>query len=314
MAGRAAASPVSNNLRSCFLVAMLLYTRAMDQMSRTGTATTAARPPYEIFNATGSMRFLVLCDHACPDLPEGYGTLGLPPREFERHIAYDIGAADVARELAGHLGCPAVLGVYSRLLIDLNRGEDDPTIVMKLSDGSIIEGNRKVDPFNDAAEFRHRVTAYHTPYHARIAQMISKALARGEVPVIVSVHSFTPSWRGVPRPWETGILWDRDDRLARPLMDRFLAENICAGDNEPYTGALRGDCMFVHGTLNGLPHVLVEIRQDLIGHRAGASLWAARYSDMLQEIAKGEGVREQRFYGSQVDGTLPISAEVKARA
>ncbi|MBI1260928.1 MAG: N-formylglutamate amidohydrolase [Rhizobiales bacterium] len=278
-------------------------------MSRTATASSADKPPYEIYNAKGSMRFLVLCDHASPDLPDGYGTLGLPPREFERHIAYDIGAADVARDLAGHLDCPAVLGVYSRLLIDLNRGEDDPTIIMKLSDGSIIEGNRMVDFFNNAAEFRHRVTAYHAPYHAQIAKMISGAMAAGEIPVIVSVHSFTPSWRGVPRPWETGILWDRDDRLARPLIERFRAEGVCVGDNEPYTGALQGDCMFVHGTMNGLPHVLVEIRQDLIGHPAGASVWAARYSDMLQEIARGEGVRAQRFYGSQVDASLPISAE-----
>src|SRR6202012_1705758 len=182
---------------------------------------------------------LLLCDHASSALPAGFGTLGLDPSLFSTHIAYDIGAASVTRALAAAYGAPALLGAWSGLLIDLNRGADDPTIVMKLSDGSIIPGNR------DAGheEVARRIAAYHTPYHAAIAhesqhmqasllharesaQAVVAGLRVGEDRnglVIVSMHSFTPSWKGVPRRWEVGVLYDRDMRVAAPLMMR-LAE------------------------------------------------------------------------------------------
>ncbi|MBV9550024.1 MAG: N-formylglutamate amidohydrolase [Alphaproteobacteria bacterium] len=200
---------------------------------------------------------LLLCDHASAALPERYGRLGLDPALFETHIAYDIGAADVTRALAARFGAAAVLGRWSRLLIDLNRGEDDPTLVMKLSDGSIIPGNREVGP----QEVARRIRDFHAPYHSAITAELDRI---GPKAAIISIHSFTPSWRGKPRPWEVGVLWDKDRRLAGPLMTRLAQHAFVWGDNEPYSGALENDCLNRHGTRRGVPHVLVEIRQDLI--------------------------------------------------
>jgi predicted N-formylglutamate amidohydrolase len=268
----------------------------------------ASLQPFELVNRKGAPQFLVVCDHASNALPEGYGTLGLPPAEFQRHIAWDIGAAGVARRLAACLDCPAVLARFSRLLVDLNRGEDDPTIVMKLSDGAVVPANRDVDPHRDAAEFAHRIAAFHAPYHAAIEKMIAQALEADHVPIVVSVHSFTPRWRRVERPWQTGLLWDRDDRLVGPLIERLSEEGFTVGDNEPYTGRLRNDCLYRHGTVHGLPHILIEIRQDLIETAEGQGEWAARYARHLLAAASLPGIREIRHFGSHADPSLPISA------
>lgn len=261
---------------------------------------------FELFNTGGDTDpgFLVICDHASNALPEGYGTLGLEASEFSRHIAYDIGAVEVARLLATSLKCRAVLARYSRLLIDLNRGADDPTLVMKLSDGAIIPANREVDPFQNKAEFEHRLAAFHAPYHAAIAEAIGQARQVGGVPMILSIHSFTPHWRGVARPWHTGILWDRDDRLSAFLMERLRAEpGIVVGGNAPYTGALVGDCLYRHGTKNGLPHVLIEIRQDLIADAEGQAAWAARIARLVVEASSRPHMHEIRFFGSRTDAS-----------
>jgi predicted N-formylglutamate amidohydrolase len=227
--------------------------------------------------APGPRALVFICDHASNRLPERYGTLGLQPELLRTHIAYDIGAAEVARTLAMQFGSPAVLATYSRLLIDLNRGVDDPTLVMKLSDGSLIEGNAKAD----ALEIALRTRAFHTPYHEAIAAEIASFRARDEIPTIISLHSFTPAWKGRKRPWEVGVLWDRDGRLAKPLLARLAASGFCVGDNEPYSGELENDCLYRHGTINGLPHVLIEIRQDLIGDDASARAFARRLKPIL---------------------------------
>jgi predicted N-formylglutamate amidohydrolase len=215
---------------------------------------------------------LLLCDHASNALPEG--GLGLDPGLLTTHIAYDIGAAAVTRALAAAYGAPAFLGGWSRLLIDLNRGADDPTLVMKLSDGSIIPGNRDAG----AAEVARRVAAYHAPYHAAIAAELDRL---GTDAVVISLHSFTPAWKGRPRPWEVGVLYDRDTRLSAPLMARLAEAGFQVGDNEPYTGALEGDTLYQHGTLRGLPHALIEIRQDLIDTDASAQAFALRLKPIL---------------------------------
>ncbi len=222
----------------------------------------------------GQGNILFLCDHASNALPEAYGSLGLLPGLFQTHIAHDIGAAAVTRALAAAYGAPALLGRWSRLLIDLNRGADDPTIVMKLSDGSIIPGNRDAGP----DEVARRIAAYHAPYHAAVTRELD---AMGPDAVIVSMHSFTPSWKGVPRKWEFGVLYDRDTRLAAPLMRRLAEAGFVVGDNEPYHGALEGDTLNVHGTRRGLPHVLIEMRQDLIADDAAAQDFAARLKPIL---------------------------------
>ena len=229
---------------------------------------------FEAVPARAKSPLLLLCDHASHALPPGFGTLGLDAGLFATHIAYDIGAAQVTRALAAAYGAPALLGRWSRLLIDLNRGPEDPTLVMKLSDGSIIPGNRNAD----AAEVARRIAQFHAPYHAAITAELDRI---GKDAVIVSMHSFTPSWKTVPRIWEVGVLYDRDTRLSAPLMARLAEAGFTVGDNEPYTGALEGDTLWTHGTLRNLPHVLIEMRQDLIADEANAQAFALRLKPIL---------------------------------
>lgn len=245
---------------------------------------------------------IVLCDHASNALPEGYGTLGLAPAELGRHIAYDIGAKGVTEHLAARLGAPAVLTRFSRLLIDCNRGEDDPTLIMRISDGAVVPGNRMLD----GGERARRIERYYRPYHTAVAEVVDGALASGIAPVLVSVHSFTAAWRERPRPWHAGILWDKDPRLAVPLIGALSADQtLVVGDNEPYNGALKGDCLWRHGTSRGLAHALVEIRQDLIADEAGQREWASRLGDAIEGILAAPGpdddLRTVRFFGSHTD-------------
>jgi predicted N-formylglutamate amidohydrolase len=239
-----------------------------------------------IAGARGPLLFV--CDHAANALPAAYGTLGLEADAFATHIAYDIGAAEVTRALAHAYGAPAILARWSRLLIDLNRGADDPTLVMKLSDGSIIPGNRNAD----AAEIAKRLKEFHAPYHAAIETEIAGV---GGVPVLISMHSFTPVWKGFHRPWEVGVLWDRDGRLALPLIDALTRAGFVVGNNEPYSGELENDCLYAHGTMNGLPHVLIEMRQDLIATLEAARSFAKRLKPVLDEALAKMGVAELKF-------------------
>jgi len=233
---------------------------------------------YELIrSAPGPLLFV--CDHASNALPDRYDTLGLEEGAFATHIASDIGAAVITRALAQAYAAPAVLARWSRLLVDLNRGPDDPTLVMKLSDGRIVPGNRDADD----AEIALRLREFHAPYHAAITATLDAARAQDIVPVIVSMHSFTPVWKGFRRPWDVGVLWDKDDRLARPLLAALTRAGFNAGDNEPYDGELEGDCLNVHGTKRGLPHVLIEIRQDLVANDESALAFATRLKPILDE-------------------------------
>jgi predicted N-formylglutamate amidohydrolase len=254
-------------------------------------------------------RLFFICDHASNAMPQRYGSLGLEEGAFAAHIASDIGAAEVTRALASAYGAPAVLARWSRLLIDLNRGADDPTLVMKLSDGRIIPGNKDADD----AEIARRLREFHAPYHAAVEEGIAAARAGGIVPVVVSMHSFTPVWKGFRRPWEVGVLWDKDDRLARPLLAALARAGLNAGDNEPYNGELEGDSLNVHGTNHGLPHVLIEIRQDLIGNDAAARSFAARLKPVLDEGLAEMGDAEIRFTRalSIREGAIPMDEHTR---
>jgi len=257
-----------------------------------------APEPCPVETVEGSLEsgILILCDHASNAVPPDLGDLGLPPVEFQRHIAYDIGAAAVTRSLARRLGAPAVLTQFSRLIIDPNRGRDDPTLVMRLSDGAVVPGNARVDE----AEIASRIERFYDPYDAAIADHIHRALAAGHPPVIVTVHSFTPIWRGWPRPWHVGILWDADDRFAKPLLEGLSAEEgLVVGDNEPYDGALAGDTIDRHATVRGLANALIEIRQDLIASDEGAEEWAERFARLLKPLAERQDLRTPRLYASR---------------
>jgi predicted N-formylglutamate amidohydrolase len=232
---------------------------------------------------------LLLCDHASNAIPAEYDDLGLSPPDLLRHIAYDPGAAPVTLGLAEYLAVPAVLSTWSRLLIDANRGEDDPTLVMRLSDGVVVPGNRTVG----SAERARRIARFHAPYHAAVTAAIERAKSSGRPPVLISVHSFTPVWRGRLRPWHAGVLSDGDRRAADPLITGLRADaGLMVGDNEPYAGGLPGDTMARHGTARGLAHALIEIRQDLIADDTGVAGWVDRLAPILATVNQRPQVHE----------------------
>ena len=237
--------------------------------------------PFELLEGAFDRGLVLICDHASNHLPAHYGSLGLPIAEFERHIAYDIGAAAVTRKMSKILGVPAILSKFSRLLIDPNRGSDDPTLIMQLSDGAIIPGNANLTKDERARRIDH----YYRPYHDAVGQLLDRCIKSDRPPAIVSLHSFTQEWHGSLRPWEAALLWDKDARLVKPMLDCLRREtDFSIGDNEPYAGNLKGDTMYRHGTLRGLAHVLVEIRQDQIRDVPGQQEWAGRLADILTRI------------------------------
>lgn len=229
-------------------------------------------------------RWLVTCDHASNHVPDWVndGTLGIPRADMARHIAWDVGAAGLARELGQLLDSPVLLSDFSRLVIDPNRGEDDPTLVMQLYDGTIIPANRHISP--EAVE--HRLDRLYRPYHAAYARLAALHPQR----VILAVHSFTPCLRGrPPRPWHVGVLYSHlDERLSKPLIARLQQEaDLCIGDNEPYSGHLPGDAIDRHALRLGRLNTLVELRNDLIDDPASQAHWAARLVPILTEVLEG---------------------------
>ncbi|MBM9593287.1 N-formylglutamate amidohydrolase [Rhodobacteraceae bacterium MCCB 386] len=234
--------------------------------------------PYDTEGLERGGRWLVTCDHASNAVPVEVipqGDLGLPDREMERHIAYDVGAAGLVRDMARRLDSPAILGTFSRLVIDPNRGEDDPTLVMRLYDGTVIPGNRDADE----AEVERRLDLCHRPYHAALGALAAR---RGDT-VVCAIHSFTPRLSGrAPRPWHVGVLYAGDNRLAWPLIRRLREDGHCVGDNEPYDGHLPGDSIDRHAIASGRLNVLLEVRHDLIATADDQAKWAARLAPALE--------------------------------
>jgi predicted N-formylglutamate amidohydrolase len=205
----------------------------------------------------------------------------------------------VAERLALLLGAPALLTRFSRLLIDPNRGLDDPTLVMQISDGLIVPGNAGIDK----AEVAARIERYYLPYHSEVERAVEAAVAVGKPPVLLSMHSFTQAWKGVPRPWAVGVLWDKDPRLALPLLEGLKTiPGIEVGDNVPYSGQLKGDTLYRHGTVRGLAHALVEVRQDLILGDEGQAEWAERLAEVMRKVMSAGGpLHAIELHGSHTD-------------
>lgn len=241
------------------------------------TCLTMPYHPVELYHPERDGRFVVVCDHATNTVPEAVagGSLGLPTSDMERHIAFDIGAAGVSRRLADNLNASAVLSNFSRLVIDPNRGEDDPTLLMRIYDGSIIPANRSAD----LAEREHRMNLCYRPYHAELERVLSSRTA----PVIISVHSFTPQLRGRDtRPWEVSILSAHDRRLGDAMLNRLRSDtNYCIGDNEPYSGHLSGDTIERHALAHGRHNLLIELRNDLISDEEGQNFWADTLAPLI---------------------------------
>lgn len=234
--------------------------------------------PYFEFGTKRAGRWTVTSDHAAntvPDFVNG-GDLGIGRAHMDRHIAYDIGAMGVARRLGELLDGPVIGSNFSRLVIDPNRGLDDPTLLMKLYDGTIIPANR----YAGAAELKERLDNCYHPYHRALDALMTRCAD----PVLLSIHSFTPQLQGRPkRPWEIGVLYAQDDRLARPLMEALNGEpDLTVGDNEPYKGHLPGDAVDRHALSKGHLNVLIELRNDLIETQAQQDAWAERLAPMLE--------------------------------
>ncbi|MDE9449447.1 N-formylglutamate amidohydrolase [Aliiroseovarius sp. Z3] len=242
--------------------------------------------PYFILGEDRPSRWLITCDHAANTVPPcvANGDLGVAPGDMARHIAYDVGAAGVSRHLSDLLDAPAILSNFSRLVIDPNRGEDDPTLVMKLYDGTVVPANRHVDQ----VERDRRLNAFHRPYHRAVARLA----ARQNNSVILAMHSYTPQLNGrEKRPWHIAILHDRDSRLATPLIARLREEpDLCVGENEPYGGHLDGDSIDRHAVLTGRVNVLIEIRNDLIETEDQQRGWAERLAPILTETLAKTGL------------------------
>ena len=241
--------------------------------------------PFEILGAERPGRWLVTCDHAANTVPPfvAGGSLGIHPEDMARHIAFDPGAAGVSRRLGERLNSPVILSNFSRLVIDPNRGEDNPTLLMKLYDGTIIPGNARAD----AAELEHRLAECYRPYHDTVARLA----ARRDDTVIVAIHTYTRQLQGRPaRPWHVGILHAADDRLSVPLIARLKSEqDLCVGVNEPYGGHLPGDSIDRHAERTGRLNTLIELRNDLVEHEADQNGWADRLAPILEASLRETG-------------------------
>jgi predicted N-formylglutamate amidohydrolase len=235
--------------------------------------------PVMVVNETGRSVFFLACDHGGRSFPRRLGRLGLDEPDTLRHIAWDIGIAEVGRRLSAALDAALFVQTYSRLVIDCNRDPSVPSSIPETSEDTPIPGNRDLGE----DERRARREAIFTPYHRRIAAVLDRRQSDGRASALIALHSFTPVFRGVARPWHVGVLFNRDDRLARPLLELLRAEgDLVVGENEPYRVTdLTDYTVPVHGERRGLPHVEIEIRQDLLADPAGQSSWAARLARLL---------------------------------
>ena len=246
-------------------------------------------PPFVVLHEHGEAPALVVCDHASRAFPKGMQRLGLPVLQTWEHIAWDIGAGGLARGISNALDAPAVLAGYSRLVVDCNRRPDDPQAFRESSDGWAVPGNEALTEF----ERRMRLACFFDPYHEAIAAMLGGFRARSIVPLLVSVHTFTPRMSGAERPWHVGVLWDKDEASARRMLEGLRAvDGIVVGDNEPYSG--KHPCDFTidhHAERAGLPHVCLEVRQDQLESPAGVERWVRILSRVLREVVHDPALR-----------------------
>ena len=238
--------------------------------------------PFTWHRPDGKGNIILFCDHAGKKFPERLGRLGLEEHILDKHVAWDIGIADMSIPLSEQMDAPLLLASYSRLVIDCNRRLDDPSSIAQISDGIAIPGNRGLN----ALDRQLRADEIFTPYHQTLARKIREKVAGEASPYLISLHSFTPCMNGFHRPWHIGILWNEDDRLVKPLMAALEEEgDLCIGDNEPYSGRDRhGYSMEYHAETLKLPHVLLEIRQDLIDSPSKAQHWAERLYKIFEKV------------------------------
>jgi len=239
-------------------------------------------PPVHEYNAGSASPFLLTCDHYGRIIPPSLGDLGVPAAELTRHIAWDIGIAGVAERLSDHLGAHMIAQRYSRLVIDCNRPPGVASSIPLISEATAIPGNEGIT--QEAREVRRR--EIFEPYHQRISEIIDARLHRQQPTVLVALHSFTPVYAGVPRPWHIGTLYHRDHILPALLLQHLRAEgDLVVGDNQPYAVSDQTDYTIpIHAEMRGLVNTGIEIRQDLIGDQSGEHQWADRLARIFKEI------------------------------
>ena len=238
-------------------------------------------PPFEIVNSEGKAPFLLISDHSSARIPRRLELLGLTDVELQRHVAYDIGAETVARRISELCDAPLVMSRYSRLVIDPNRRPGSESSIPLASEDVIVPGNHDLTP----AQIEQREQELFFPYHQAINCQLQTFEDRGQVPGLVSIHSFTPAFLGFERPWHVGVLWHRDPRFPRLLLARFAAEDgLVVGDNEPYSARNpEGYSAEFHADRHGIPNVLLEIRQDLITKVDDALRWGGFLAGVFEE-------------------------------
>lgn len=246
-------------------------------------------PPVQVFNAQGRSPFVLACDHASNRIPSAYGNLGLSPHQRLMHIAWDPGALAVALRVSDLLDAPLVASTVSRLVIDCNRTHDARDLVPTVSERTEIPGNADIGD-NDR---RTRIEAFHAPFHAALTALLDARKAAGVPTVLVTVHSFTPVYKDVARPWPIGLIHARDEGFTRAFSDALVADTpgLNVGWNQPYS-ALSGVTFTLehHGDGRGLEATMIEIRNDEILEPDGVALWAGRLARCLSATlgARGE--------------------------
>ena len=235
--------------------------------------------PVTVARLDGASPLFMTCDHAGREIPKKLGDLGVPVAELQRHIAWDIGAEEVAHGLSEQLDAALVVQTYSRLVVDCNRQPSRHDAMATISEHTEVPGNHDLHPDHADA----RVREIFDPYHDTIAGELDRRRDAGETTVLLAVHSFTPVYKGETRPWEVGLLYNRDNRVARVLLDLMREDaGLTVGDNEPYAITDEGDYTIpVHGEQRGILHVEIEIRQDLIETAAGQRDWSLRLTDWM---------------------------------
>jgi predicted N-formylglutamate amidohydrolase len=257
----------------------------------------AAEPgPFRVLNPLADLPILLICDHASCQFPKSLGDMGLDPFARRCHLAVDIGAGPLTERLAASLGVTAVLAQYSRLVMDCNRQLMDPSAFLQFGDGILVPGNRNLH--QDEKDLRAK--AIYWPYHEAVDEQVQRLRSTGPAPSFIAVHSFTPVMNGEARPWEMGVLWDTDTRLRDIFLEDFSAAGYLVGDNEPYSGKAPQDFTIDHHAEEiGLPHIGIEIRQDLIDDDEGVDEIAAVMHRIIESIPRrleetGSGNEQQR--------------------
>jgi predicted N-formylglutamate amidohydrolase len=239
-------------------------------------------PVVRVVNPKGKGKYVIVCDHASNRVPKSLKNLGLKTSELRQHIAWDPGTEDIGLHMSKKMDAAAVIAGYSRLVVDLNRGDDHPEVMRQTSDHVRIPGNAKLT----AAEKKQRLDELFWPYHAEVTKALKRFTAKGVAPVLISIHSFTPEMDGFKRPWHIGVLWNREEKLARSLVKNLRRNNpdLVIGENEPYSlkaANFLKNTISTHAESKGLPYIIVEFRQDLVDTKKKAVKWAEIFLESL---------------------------------